>query len=242
MKACRTAAEQEHPGAEHSLGIMYRKGMGVPQDYTEAVRWSRRAAEQGHPVAQYNLGIIYYKGMGVPQDYAEAVRWLRRAAEQEHPGAQKYLGLIYDEGRGVPQASPAVAKQPGKGSTCDRLFSLAVTRINESGEKLVKVYKDTKELKEVADLLNDGEFHQKKLVFCHLQAAAYGGLVRTEDWDDKSAVVCRLRIDEKDKVLRVCRGTILSASRGKRRVLVVSQRDVDGDEYFTYSDFFRPSP
>jgi len=48
---------------------MYNEGLGVPQDYKEAVRLYRLAAEQGHAEAQYNLGQMYRQGLGVPQDY-----------------------------------------------------------------------------------------------------------------------------------------------------------------------------
>ena len=180
---------------------------------------------------------MYDTGRGVPQDYAEAVRWYRRAAEQEHPGAQNNLGLMYDTDRGVPKASSAVAEQAGKGPTCDRLFSLAVTSMKESGEELVKVYKDTKELKELADVLNHGKLGQTKVLLCDMpEVALYRDYAQNEDLGDMMAVVCRFRIDKKDKVLRVCKGTILPASRGTRKVYVVSHRDVEGDELFTYSD------
>ena len=53
---------------------MYRKGLGVPQDYAEAARWHRASAEQGTARAQYNLGYMFDTGLGVPQDYAEAAR------------------------------------------------------------------------------------------------------------------------------------------------------------------------
>jgi TPR repeat protein len=82
---------------------MYDNGLGVPRDYTEAVRWYRLAADEGYPVAQYDLGDMYEEGHGVPQDYAEAVRWYRKAADQELPVAQLGLGYMYANGRGVPQ-------------------------------------------------------------------------------------------------------------------------------------------
>ena len=63
---------------------MYGEGLGVPQDYTESVRWYGRAAEQGHAEAQFSLGVKYYGGVGVPQDYSGALEWYRRAAEQGH--------------------------------------------------------------------------------------------------------------------------------------------------------------
>ena len=59
-----------------SLGNLYYKGQGVPQDDAQAATWFRKAAEQGDAGAQYNLGGLYFWGRGVPQDYAEAYFWL----------------------------------------------------------------------------------------------------------------------------------------------------------------------
>ncbi len=58
-----------------NLGIEYEKGEGVPQDYTEAVKWYYLAAGQGDASAQLNLGYMYEKGLGVPKNYAEAHKW-----------------------------------------------------------------------------------------------------------------------------------------------------------------------
>ena len=90
-------------GALYNLGVLYRDGLGVPQDYIEAVAWFRRAANQGHAGAQNNLGIAYERGEGVAQDYAEAVGWYQRAAEQGGAIGQFNLGRMYHGGRGVPQ-------------------------------------------------------------------------------------------------------------------------------------------
>ena len=49
---------------------MYDNGLGVPQDYKEAVKWYRLSAEQGHASAQINLGNMYAEGQGVLQNYA----------------------------------------------------------------------------------------------------------------------------------------------------------------------------
>ena len=61
---------------------MYYKGLGVPQDYQEAVRWFRAAAEQGEAKAQYNLGLMYYQGEGVLEDFVQAHMWANLAASQ----------------------------------------------------------------------------------------------------------------------------------------------------------------
>ena len=89
--------------AQHNLGVMYRDGFGVPQDNSEAVKWTRKAAEQGYAEAQYNLGKVYQDGLGIPQDYTEALKWYRKAAEQGLALGQATLGVMYIEGFGVEQ-------------------------------------------------------------------------------------------------------------------------------------------
>ena len=42
----RKAAGQGVADAQHNLGIMYGKGVGVSQNFAEAVRWFQLAAEQ----------------------------------------------------------------------------------------------------------------------------------------------------------------------------------------------------
>jgi uncharacterized protein len=37
------------------MGVLYRDGLGVPEDRGEAIRWFRRAAEAGSAVAAVNL-------------------------------------------------------------------------------------------------------------------------------------------------------------------------------------------
>ena len=78
-------------------------GLGVKEDYAEAVKWYRKAAEQGQAEAQFTLGLFYYCGNGVKQDYTEAVKWYRKAAEQGDADAQCNLGYCYDCGHGVKQ-------------------------------------------------------------------------------------------------------------------------------------------
>ena len=96
-------AEDGNGNAQYALGMMYKLGLGVPQDYTEAAHWLLLAAEQGQPDAQYNLSILYRLGQGVPMDFAEALRWNILAAEQGQPDAQFNIGVMYYKGEGVPQ-------------------------------------------------------------------------------------------------------------------------------------------
>ena len=65
-EAIRHAAERSADAdAQNSSRVHVRKGLGVPQDYAEAVRWYRLAAEQGNANAQYSLGgAMYGTGRG----------------------------------------------------------------------------------------------------------------------------------------------------------------------------------
>jgi uncharacterized protein len=56
LRLLQPLADKGDGVAQLNLGVMYEDGEGVPQDYTEAVKWYRRAAEQGIVGAQYNLG------------------------------------------------------------------------------------------------------------------------------------------------------------------------------------------
>jgi TPR repeat protein len=73
---------------------MYGNGEGVPQDFTEAVKWWRLAADQGHAGAQCNLGVKYAQGTGVQQDFTKAARLFKLAAEQGNATAITNLPII----------------------------------------------------------------------------------------------------------------------------------------------------
>jgi TPR repeat protein len=92
-EATKAAAEQGNAEEQASLGVMYEFGIGVIQDYAEAVRWYHLAAEQGLAFAQGNLGIMYYNGKGVPQDYVMAHMWANLAAAQGNTLASKNRGI-----------------------------------------------------------------------------------------------------------------------------------------------------
>ena len=99
----RARAEQGDATAQANLGYMYSHSQGIPQDYSEALRWYRRAAEQENAKGQYGLGNMYYHGQGIAQDYAQALRWYRKAADQGDPKAENGLAFMYLLGQAVPQ-------------------------------------------------------------------------------------------------------------------------------------------
>ena len=62
MRLIRPLAEQGNAGAQTDLGVIYDAGLGVPQDYAQAVVWYHKAADQGDAGAQFNLGFMYAQG------------------------------------------------------------------------------------------------------------------------------------------------------------------------------------
>ena len=94
--------EQGNAIAQYNLGLLFRKGRGVPQDDVQARKWYDKAAVQGHAKAQYNLGTLYFNGEGVPKDYQQALRWFRLAADQGEAIAQTKIAIMYEDGQGVP--------------------------------------------------------------------------------------------------------------------------------------------
>jgi len=76
---------------------MYSNGLGVPQDYKEAVRLYRLSAEQGDAKAQLNLGNNYALGEGVPQDYVSAHMWMNLSGSQGITNAVTNRTIVEEE-------------------------------------------------------------------------------------------------------------------------------------------------
>jgi hypothetical protein len=113
-RACREGADRGDAKAESRLAYLYSHGLGVPQDYGEALKWRRKAADQNYPDGENGLGYMYRYGQGVPQDYAEALRWYLKAADQGDAKGENALGLMYEEGQGVPQDYAEALRWYGK--------------------------------------------------------------------------------------------------------------------------------
>lgn len=104
----RKAAEQGYAKAQNNLGILYKRGEGVPQSYEEAAKWYEKAAQQGNQYAQFNLGNLIEtlysfdyetdspEHEKIARASEQAAYWYRLAAEQGNSGAQYKLARLYD--------------------------------------------------------------------------------------------------------------------------------------------------
>jgi TPR repeat protein len=103
MQWYRKAAEQSNAAAQNRIGWLFQNGLGVKQDYTEAMQWYRKAADQEFANGQQNVAWLLQNGLGVRQNYAAAMQWYRKAAEQNNAAAQNGIGWLFQNGLGVKQ-------------------------------------------------------------------------------------------------------------------------------------------
>ncbi len=92
LQELKPLAEQGDAEAQFKLGSLYYQGLGVPQDYPEAIKWLRRAADQRHVSAEVVLGNIYANGFqgAIAKDLPQALMWFIFAAAQGDPEALEH--------------------------------------------------------------------------------------------------------------------------------------------------------
>jgi TPR repeat protein len=95
--------EQGDANSLLALGAMYQNGVGVTQDYVEAMKCYQLAAALGDPTAALYIGTMNYSGLGVETDRSEAFNWYRLSATRGNVQAQIYLAAMYADGDGVAQ-------------------------------------------------------------------------------------------------------------------------------------------
>ena len=96
-------ATQGDPIAQWGLGIRYRDGRGVNQDYRQAFTWFMKSAVSGLSLAQTQVAYAYEFGRGTPQNYALEAYWDEKAARQGDPEGALNIGIAYEVGEGVPK-------------------------------------------------------------------------------------------------------------------------------------------
>ena len=101
IRAWKTLAKKGDARAQNNIGHMYEEGLGVAQNYTEAMTWYKKAAESKLPEAQFNVGLLYYHGYGVAKNPREAIKWFKFSSRKKLPEAQYMMGLAHHEGKGV---------------------------------------------------------------------------------------------------------------------------------------------
>lgn len=97
----RLADKEKNAEARYSLGALYEKGAGVPQDEMKALEIYQQSADEGSAKGALKIGNAFYTGQGRDKDYVKAFQWYKKAAEKGNYPAQYNIGLMLEEGVGV---------------------------------------------------------------------------------------------------------------------------------------------
>ncbi len=141
-------AQANDPAAMRNIGHMYRRGLGVEQDYNKAMTWYKRAATLGFDRAQANVAGMYLAGEGVDQDYAQAASWFARAAQQGHVVSQYNLALLLENGLGVKKDEEralgwfVIAAKSGHPAAQKKAIELAAALKNKKGDDAKDIEED----------------------------------------------------------------------------------------------------
>ncbi len=129
----KTIAERGNSFYQERLGMYYKNGVGVQQDYGKAFEWYQKSADQGYAGGQYSVGSAYSSGRGVRQDHSKALEWFKKSAKQNDKYAQAAIGLKYEGGEGVRQNKTTAKEWYGK--ACDNGNQLGCDWYRELNEQ-----------------------------------------------------------------------------------------------------------
>jgi TPR repeat protein len=129
--------------AAQQLGLMYRDGKLVTQDYAKAL---------GLAESQYALGSMLRDGIGGKADAAAAASWLEHAAEQGYAQAQLAVARMYIKGAGIKQ-NPERAFLWS--SIASKLLTEAAQKESDQIRDLAEKQLAPKQLAKARNLVND---------------------------------------------------------------------------------------
>ena len=82
--------------AQFGLAKMYRFGLGMDVNYSEALKWYQLAAQNSYGVAQSHLGEMYEYGHGVKKDIDMAKSWYQIACSNRCSEGCRSLSRLND--------------------------------------------------------------------------------------------------------------------------------------------------
>ena len=101
LASLRQQAAAGDAQAEFALGNRYYRGLGIAQDYDQALFWYRKSADQGFAPAQNQLGSMHQHKWGAPRNYKLAAAYYRKAANQGYALAEYNLAGMFESGQDV---------------------------------------------------------------------------------------------------------------------------------------------
>ena len=106
IKWLEKAGDAKYYGAWHNLGVIYKYGRGVKQDFDISFYYFDKLARQDcgmQHLGCYDAGFMLYKGLGCTQNYQKAFEYFKIGAERGFPPCMYMLALCYRNGYGTIQ-------------------------------------------------------------------------------------------------------------------------------------------
>jgi TPR repeat protein len=153
----RKGVDRKDPLAMVRLASLLVSGVGVPQDYAQALQLCQAVAKDYAP-ARFCVGYFFQHGLGVKQDLTEAAKWYEKSAAGGHSPAYIPLGQMYQKGEGV-KADPVeaylwffrayIARQPGARSLGNNVLKeMTADEINHLDKRIRQLHFDPKKVRE----------------------------------------------------------------------------------------------
>jgi TPR repeat protein len=95
----RLSAEQNWPGGQYHLGMLYVRGQGVERDEARGLALVRAAADEGVEAALHDLASLYAQGIGAPRSEADRpinLLWRSKSWEELIRRFERGLGTERD--------------------------------------------------------------------------------------------------------------------------------------------------
>ncbi|MHC5226501.1 tetratricopeptide repeat protein [Ignatzschineria sp. LJL83] len=105
----KTVESERNETAEYYLGRIYAEGLGVEQDYQQALEWFKKSADPFHAIgmtgyhplalrAMLKVGKLYEEGLVGEKDYTAAEPWYDKACHLELQEACEHLKDMMQQG------------------------------------------------------------------------------------------------------------------------------------------------
>ena len=101
--------------AQHNVGVLHLRGLGLKKNEKAAFVWFSRAAKQNFARAQHNLGWMYQNGIHVERNIEQAKQFYEAAAEKRFTLSEKRLGEILYNNKDYKRARVILLRAARKG-------------------------------------------------------------------------------------------------------------------------------
>ena len=101
--------------AQHNVGVLHLRGLGLKKNEKAAFEWFSRAAKQDFARAQHNLGWMYQNGIHVERNIEQARQFYEAAAEKRFTLSEERLGEILYNNKDYKRARVILLRAARKG-------------------------------------------------------------------------------------------------------------------------------